>query len=498
VEAMISGRIILSRQALTNIQSTLEQIRDGLDKDCVIFEPSLVEKLKGILSTAKSDEKDYLFVKKIRVLLIDDDEFAQFNISRNIGNSIQLDTCSSVTAASDKLKGGHYDAILCNFEPSDAHVIELFKQYSHKMPIVAMSVSEDPKLVQLAGKTGALDYIIKNDSGLKWVSRSLHKVTSEWNQKTRISENQKLLMAPPVRKILKEMMATTRVTQRIQSKIEYDSKIINSMKEHERSLQSLINEGYVVKEPTQLKLACPNCKSINLVTNYLCQNCNSSNFTRGNVLEHNKCGHSDLETNFQEDNRLVCPKCRKELKLIGVDYFRIVSALKCKECRNIFTIPEITYDCNDCGNSGFSLSDGSWKQIYNYEISAEKLEEIKQNIISLSPIEGFLQQKGFEIKLDETIVSDSQSYGPFDLIAERGSELILVSVIGSEIENAVAKLIELDNVSKFIHRKVSKYAILFAEPTEVARNLIDKFDILPILIEHEREMANRFKEFFRG
>ncbi len=214
-------------------------------------------------------------------------------------------------------------------------------------------------------------------------------------------------MAPPVRKILKEMMATSRVSQRIQSKIEYDSKVINSIKEHERSLQSLLNEGYVVKEPTQLKLACPNCKSVNLVTNYLCQNCNASNFTRGNVLEHNKCGHSDLEMNFQEDNTLVCPKCRKELKLIGVDYFRIVSALKCKECHNIFTIPEITYDCNGCGNKGFSLSDGSWQQIYNYEISSEKMEEIKRNIISLSPIEGFLQQKGFEIKLDETIVSDS-------------------------------------------------------------------------------------------
>lgn len=87
VEALISGRIILSRQALTNIQNSLEQVRDGLENDCVIFEPSLVEKLKGILSTSKSDEKDYLFLKKIRVLLIDDDEFAQFNISRNIGPS---------------------------------------------------------------------------------------------------------------------------------------------------------------------------------------------------------------------------------------------------------------------------------------------------------------------------------------------------------------------------------------------------------------------------
>ncbi len=76
--------------------------------------------------------------------------------------------------------------------------------------------------------------------------------------------------------------------------------------------------------------------------------------------------------------------------------------------------------------------------------------------------------------------------------------MILVSVIGSEIENAVSKLLELDNVSKFIQRKVSKYAILFAEPTEVARNLIDKFDILPILVEHEREMGNKFKENFKG
>ena len=44
---------------------------------------------------------------------------------------------------------------------------------------------------------------------------------------------------------------------------------------------------------------------------------------------------------------------------------------------------------------------GAGTQIYNYEINPEKLEEIKQNIISLSPIEDFLRGKGFEVKSDE-------------------------------------------------------------------------------------------------
>jgi DNA-binding NarL/FixJ family response regulator len=496
-EATISGKVIPTKRTSETIKNSLMEINYGLQKDRVVLEPSLIENLKAILSFAKSDEKDYFFLRKLHVLLVDDDEFAQSKISRNIGSSINLDICPNVSDASDKLKSDQYDAILCNFDPFDKNVIDFFSHFSHKLPIVAMSVSEDPKLVQMIGKFGARDCIIKNDSSIKWISRSLHKVTIDWIRKSKISDNQKLLLAPSVRKILKELMSGTHLRQQIHSRIEYDSRSINSLKDHEKTLKSLLNAGYIVKEPTQLKLACSNCKSINLVINYLCQNCRASNFTRGDVLEHNKCGHADLENNFQEGNKLVCPKCRKELKLIGVDYFRVVSALKCKECQNIFTIPEISYDCNDCGNSGFSLSDGSWDQMYNYEISSEKIGEIKQDIISLSPIEQFLREKGFEIGLDESITFESQSYGPFDLVAKRKTEIILASLIGSEIENALSRLIDLDNAGKFAQHRVIKYAILFSEPTEVALNLIEKFDIIPIIIENERDMLNRFRENYK-
>ena len=135
--------------------------------------------------------------------------------------------------------------------------------------------------------------------------------------------------------------------------------------------------------------------------------------------------------------------------------------------------------------------------MYNYEINAEKLDQIKQNIVSLSPIEEYLRQKGYEIGLDEIISFESQSFGPFDLVAENKTNLILASLIGSEIENALARLIDLDNAGKHTQQKVIKYAILFSDPTEIARNLIDKFGIIPIIIENESEMLARFKENFK-
>ncbi|MGA7006999.1 MAG: hypothetical protein WBY28_07985 [Nitrososphaeraceae archaeon] len=135
--------------------------------------------------------------------------------------------------------------------------------------------------------------------------------------------------------------------------------------------------------------------------------------------------------------------------------------------------------------------------MYNYEINAEKLDQIKQNIVSLSPIEEYLRQKGYEIGLDEIISFESQSFGPFDLVAENRTNLILASLIGSEIENALARLIDLDNEGKHTQQKVIKYAILFSDPTEIARNLIDKFGIISIIIENESEMLSRFKENFK-
>jgi hypothetical protein len=56
------------------------------------------------------------------------------------------------------------------------------------MPIVAISISGDPKFIQMATKAGAMDYIIKSESGIKRIPRSLHGVVNEWIRRANSSE----------------------------------------------------------------------------------------------------------------------------------------------------------------------------------------------------------------------------------------------------------------------------------------------------------------------
>ena len=122
----------------------------------MVLEPSLIENLKSILQDAKSDDKDYLILKKLHVLFIEDDEFAQMQIAKNIGNSINLEVCSTVDDASTTLKMKRFDAVLCNIELSDKKVLDFISNFSRSLPIVAISGSEDPKLVQIVGKAGVV------------------------------------------------------------------------------------------------------------------------------------------------------------------------------------------------------------------------------------------------------------------------------------------------------------------------------------------------------
>ena len=103
-EATTSGKVIPSKRTAEAIRTSIIQLSHGLQKDNMVLEPSLIENLKSILRDAKSDDKDYLFLKKLHVLLIDDDEFAQMQIAKNIGNSINLEVCSICRRRHDKVK----------------------------------------------------------------------------------------------------------------------------------------------------------------------------------------------------------------------------------------------------------------------------------------------------------------------------------------------------------------------------------------------------------
>jgi CheY-like chemotaxis protein len=496
VEALDSGGLDPNNEDVKSvIGSGLGEIIEIIKNNRHAADPKIEERMKLILRSAKSDERDYVFSKMLKVLYVDEDKFAQSNIQKNMDKSIQIESCFSGEEALQRLKIDKFDAILCDLKLTNPEILKIFTEYSAKIPLVAISTSDDPRLVLLATKTGALDFITKNDTGVRRLPKSLHTVTTDWIKKSKLSDISQLLENHNSQKILKYLVESgSPIKQKIDCEVTYDWKSNDTIKDMNAVLESLAKAGYILKQSTELILSCPKCNSRNIRLHYLCQNCNNSNFTKGDVLEHNKCGYSGLEDKFKDGDTLVCPKCRKQLKLIGVDYFRVEAAYTCAKCSHFFTTPDQRYNCNICGHDNFRISDGKWTELFTYRINPDKITKIKQTIVSLSSIKNFLEEKGFLIQSE---VSPSLKYTTatkFDLVAQKQDQTILLIILGSDIEENFAKIVDLDTVSKTLPGRISKYAVIFSEPREVTKSLLKRFGIVPILVENVNNMLEKFKE----
>ena len=190
VDALYSGNIKTNADIINTLYEAFYQMKDNLSITYIRdVDSNLIKKFKMILESAKHDEHDYLIMKNIRVLYVDGDEFAQYVVRREcINKSILLEPCSSAREALIRLKNEPFDAVLCDLKLSDPDTLEIFRQYSHKAPIIAISISENPKFVQVAAKAGAMDYVVKNKRGVEMVPRTLHGATNEWFRRAKSSE----------------------------------------------------------------------------------------------------------------------------------------------------------------------------------------------------------------------------------------------------------------------------------------------------------------------
>ena len=97
---------------------------------------------------------------------------------------------------------------------------------------------------------------------------------------------------------------------------------------------------------------------------FQCPSCQSSKFEQIKLIEHFDCG------NFSEDSKYVddkCPKCKKQLKALGVDYRILSNRYSCQDCNDIFQDIYVLSVCLKCDNS-FSLDEAKWKESLEYKL----------------------------------------------------------------------------------------------------------------------------------
>ena len=67
------------------------------------------------------------------------------------------------------------------------------------------------------------------------------------------------------------------------------------------------------------------------------------------IINHFRCAHQATERQFSQGDRLICPKCRRQLRHFGVDYDRPGSATVCGACGQVDADAAIGFLCIDCG-----------------------------------------------------------------------------------------------------------------------------------------------------
>jgi len=121
-------------------------------------------------------------------------------------------------------------------------------------------------------------------------------------------------------------------------------------------LDDLESKGKIVKLEEKKEIACRQCGSVKITQTFFCPSCKENNFKITKLIEHFKCGNFSPEASY-EDNK--CPKCKKEIKAVGVDYRIMQNQYVCNSCGEIFNDISSRFLCLKCENK-FPIEEVRW------------------------------------------------------------------------------------------------------------------------------------------
>ncbi|TLX70061.1 MAG: response regulator [Thaumarchaeota archaeon] len=282
------------------------------------------------------------------------------------------DSLAVATLIQDFLKKlGYHDIEICTNGGSGIQVFEDLVN-SNKMPVIILDYSlpdmnandimSELFIISPNAKIIIQSASEKTDESIKDVLRHgayqyLEKPIRFENIKTTmeiLEKENKILENEPIDNT-KETDALLKSSTRISlARIsEYTGKKNEEVLEY---LNKLKEEQKVVQLEDIKEISCNMCGSVKIGQNFHCSGCNGSNFKHGKLIEHFKCGNVSVEDSYTND---ICPKCHKEIKIIGVDYKVIDNYYICNDCQEKFPEPTMDYVCIRCNNK-FKLEQAKW------------------------------------------------------------------------------------------------------------------------------------------
>jgi hypothetical protein len=180
-------------------------------------------------------------------------------------------------------------------------------------------------------------------------------------------------------------------------------------------LESLVTEGVLLRDDYEKILLSPD-GSVQLIPVERCPNCNSAHLSKGKMIEHFLCGHVGLEEEFISGLKSVCPKCKKELKLIGTDYRVPGLRYTCHNCHGIFPLPTIKYRCLKTDEI-YDLEELRHVWLYSYRLNEARRKRLEFELEPKKRFVDYLHSLGYDVQEAVRLQGKSGAKHTIDLLA---------------------------------------------------------------------------------
>lgn len=259
-------------------------------------------------------------------------------------------------------------------------------------------------------------------------------------------------------------------------------------------LEEIASCGIYLRRRIESKPACSNCGSINLSYKYVCPLCDGHDLDKGVRIEHHECGHVDFQAQFEKGRELVCPKCGKELKLLGTDYHRLEDFILCNECKREFSIPKIVQTCLSCGvNCSFEKAD--IKPIFGYILNENLSSEIISYCSIEPPIVKFLEAQGYEVEAPGRLRGESGTDHLFDIVATQDERVVVFALANGSSETTEDFAINL--LGRFSDVRADRAVLIAATRlSDTTKRLLEFYGIEHVEGETKEELVERLSTIF--
>jgi len=145
-------------------------------------------------------------------------------------------------------------------------------------------------------------------------------------------------------------------------------RLIDQTKFSEKNILEYLKKLELAKNIVALdnirEISCNSCGSLKLAHLFQCPSCKNSKFEQTKLIEHFDCGNFSEETTYEDDK---CPKCKKQIKALGVDYRILSNRYICKSCGDVFQDVYTSFLCLKCNNT-FVMNDGKWMESMEFKL----------------------------------------------------------------------------------------------------------------------------------